>query len=89
MRGAARTVWTSIPGRIVVMVHACARRFITVLHVSQSALRLPAPNSRAMNSDPQGVWSREHCLELAANKGFAPPRAEQICATSSSMGDRK
>jgi hypothetical protein len=66
--------------RLVLLVLATLGMFVTL----QKTV-----HSRAMNSDPQGVWSREHCLELAANKGFAPPRAEQICATSSSMGDRK
>jgi hypothetical protein len=43
-------------------------------------------HSRAMNTDKQDLWSREYCLELAAKKGFALVRAEQICATSSNLG---
>lgn len=66
--------------RLVLLVLATLGMFVTL----QKTV-----HSRAMNSDPQGVWSREYCLELAANKGFAPVRAAQICARSSSMGDMK
>jgi hypothetical protein len=63
--------------RLALLVLATLGLFVTL----QKTVHL-----RAMNGDPYGMWSREYCLELAAGKGFAAARAQQICAKSSGMG---
>jgi hypothetical protein len=62
--------------RLALLVLATLGMFVT-LHKTV--------HSRAMNGDPRDMWSRDYCMELAANKGFAVARAQEICAKSSEM----
>jgi hypothetical protein len=66
--------------RQVMMVLATLGLFVTM---NKSA------HVRAMHIDREGMWSQQFCMDLAAEKGFEPLRAQEICARSSNLGGKR